>query len=128
MSFPQPLRAVITGAGSGLGRALALDLAKRGASLIISDIDSSSAEETSELVRQQGARAEPVPCDVTNRDAVFALVDETEGRLGGIDFIANNAGVSVGGPFHEISIEDWRWAVDINLWGWCTDARPRYRK
>jgi NAD(P)-dependent dehydrogenase (short-subunit alcohol dehydrogenase family) len=117
MSFPQPLRAVVTGAGSGLGRALALDLAKRGASLVVSDINMSSAEETAELLRQQQASAEVIQCDVTDREAVFALVDETEKRLGGIDFIANNAGVAVGGPFDEISIEDWRWAVDINLWG-----------
>jgi len=130
MSFPQPLRAVITGAGSGLGRALALDLAKRGASLIISDIVLPSAEETAELVRQQGARAEAVRCDVTDRDAVFALVDETEKRLGGMDLIANNAGIAIGGPFDEISIEDWRWAVDINLWGviyGCQAAVPKMR-
>ncbi|MGB5681576.1 MAG: SDR family NAD(P)-dependent oxidoreductase, partial [Polyangiales bacterium] len=98
MSFPTPLRAVITGAGSGLGRALALDLSGRGASVVISDIDPASAEETAGLVRAQGTRAEVIPCDVTDRDAVFGLVDETERRLGGIDFLANNAGVAVGGP------------------------------
>jgi NAD(P)-dependent dehydrogenase (short-subunit alcohol dehydrogenase family) len=130
MSFPTPLRAVITGAGSGLGRALALDLAERGASLVISDIDSVSAEETAALVRKQGTRAEVIPCDVTKRDAVFSLIEETERRLGGIDFLANNAGVAVGGPFDEISIEDWRWAVDINLWGviyGCQAAVPKMK-
>ena len=130
MAFPEPLRAVVTGAGSGLGRALALDLAKRGASLIISDINPSSAEETAELVGQQQARAEAVVCDVTDRNAVFGLVEETEKRLGGIDLIANNAGVAIGGPFDEISIEDWRWAVDINLWGviyGCQAAVPKMR-
>jgi NAD(P)-dependent dehydrogenase (short-subunit alcohol dehydrogenase family) len=130
MSFPTPLRAVVTGAGSGLGRALALDLAGRGASIVVSDIEPSSADETAALVRKQGARAEVVPCDVTNRDGVFALVEETERRLGGFDFIANNAGVAVGGPFDEISIEDWRWAVDINLWGviyGCQAAVPKMK-
>lgn len=117
MSFPTPLRAVITGAGSGLGRAMALDLAGRGASSIISDIDPASAEQTAKQVRALGAQAEVIPCDVTDRDAVFGLIEETEKRLGGVDFVANNAGVAVGGPFEEISIEDWRWAVDINLWG-----------
>ncbi|NOQ82626.1 MAG: SDR family oxidoreductase [Myxococcales bacterium] len=130
MSFPQPLRAVLTGAGSGLGRALALDLAQRGASLVVSDINVAAAEETAELVRQQGATAEAVQCDVTDREAVFDLVDETEKRLGGIDFIANNAGVAVGGPFEQISIEDWRWAVDVNLWGviyGCQAAVPKMK-
>jgi len=130
MSFPKPLRAVITGAGSGLGRAMALDLAGRGASLMVSDIVQSSAEETAELVRAQGAQAEAMRCDVTDRDSVFALVDETEMRLGGIDLLANNAGVAIGGPFDEISIEDWRWAVDINLWGvvyGCQAAIPKMR-
>ena len=130
MSFPQPLRAVITGAGSGLGRALALDLAQRGASLLVSDIVQSTAEETAELLRQQGAKADAVRCDVTDRDDVFALVEESEARLGGIDFIANNAGVAIGGPFDEISLEDWRWAVDINLWGviyGCQAAVPKMR-
>ena len=130
MSFPKPLRAVVTGAGSGLGRALALDLARRGASLVVSDIDRSSAEATAELVRGERARAEVIPCDVTDREAVFALVRQTEERLGGLDFLANNAGVAVGGPFDEISIEDWRWAVDINLWGviyGCQAAVPKMR-
>ncbi len=117
MSFPKPLRAVVTGAGGGLGRALALELADRGANVVVSDIDTASAEETANLLRSKGAQAEVVLCDVTDREAVFSLVEETEKRLGGIDFIANNAGVSVAGPFDEISIEDWRWAVDINLWG-----------
>jgi NAD(P)-dependent dehydrogenase (short-subunit alcohol dehydrogenase family) len=130
MSFPQPLRAVVTGAGSGLGRALALDLAGRGAAVVVSDIDSAGAEATGRLLRDGGARAEVIPCDVTDRNAVFELVDQTEARLGGIDLIANNAGVAVGGPFDEISIEDWRWAVDINLWGvvyGCQAALPKMK-
>ncbi len=130
MGFPEPLRALVTGAGSGLGRALSLDLAKRGAMLIVSDIDLVSAEETAELVRQEGATVHALPCDVADRDAVFALVDATEERLGGIDFIANNAGVGIGGPFDQISIEDWRWAVGINMWGviyGCQAAIPKMK-
>lgn len=130
MSFQKPLRAVVTGAGSGLGRALALDLGDRGASVVVSDIDVSAAEETARRLQARGTRAEVIPCDVTSRDAVFDLVEETEKRLGGFDFIANNAGVAVGGPFDQISIEDWRWVVDINLWGviyGCQAAVPKMK-
>lgn len=130
MSFPHPLRAVVTGAGSGLGRAIALDLAGRGASVVVSDIDADAAEQTAQRVRARGRQAEVIPCDVTSRDAVFDLVEETEKRLGGIDLIANNAGVAVGGPFDEISIEDWRWVVDIDLWGviyGCQAAVPKMK-
>lgn len=130
MSFYTPLRAVVTGAGSGLGRALSLELAERGASLFVSDIDLAAARETAELVRDNGATAHAVACDVTDRDAVFGLVEATEERLGGIDFIANNAGVSVGGPFDEISAQDWRWVVDINMWGvihGCQAAIPKMK-
>jgi NAD(P)-dependent dehydrogenase (short-subunit alcohol dehydrogenase family) len=131
MSFPNPLRAVITGAGGGLGRAIALELGSHGASVVVSDIQAEGAEETAELLRARGAKAEVVPCDVTDRDAVFGLVDETVGRLGGIDLIVNNAGVAVGGPFDETSMEDWNWIVDINLWGviyGCQAAIPKMKE
>lgn len=131
MPFPTPLRAVVTGAGSGLGRALALDLAGRGASVVVADVNLEGAEETAEMVRAVGARSETVHCDVTDRDAVFGMIEQAEARLGGVDFLANNAGVAVGGPFEEISIEDWRWAVDINLWGvvyGCQAAIPKMKE
>ncbi|MGB5810463.1 MAG: SDR family NAD(P)-dependent oxidoreductase [Polyangiales bacterium] len=130
MSFPQPLRAVVTGGGSGLGRQLSLDLAGRGASLVISDINLESAEETAVLTRAQGARTEVLPCDVADRAQVISLVDETEARLGGMDLMCNNAGVAVGGPFEEISMDDWRWVMDINLWGviyGCQAAIPKMK-
>lgn len=117
MSFPKPLRAVVTGAGSGLGRALALDLGRRGASVLVADVNLDGAEETMAMVRALGVKAEVAQCDVSSREAVFELVERAEAQLGGVDFLANNAGVAVGGPFEEISIDDWRWAVDINLWG-----------
>jgi len=130
VSFPKPLRAVITGGGSGLGRALAAQLADLGASLVVSDVDEAGANETASLTRERGAEAEVIACDVTDRSAVFALVEETEKRLGGIDMICNNAGVALGGSFDEISIEDWRWVFDINLWGviyGCQAAIPKMK-
>ncbi len=128
MSFPRPFRAIVTGAGSGLGRALAQELVGRGAQLIVSDVDPTSLDQTASLLTDRGARVEPLVCDVADRDAVFGLVEEAAGRLGGIDLMVNNAGVAVGGAFQEISDEDWRWAMDINLWGvihGCRAAAPR---
>jgi NAD(P)-dependent dehydrogenase (short-subunit alcohol dehydrogenase family) len=130
MSLPKPLRAVITGGGSGLGRTLALQLADLGASLVVSDVDEAGARQTASLTRERDAKTEVVLCDVTDRNAVFHLVEETEKRLGGIDMICNNAGVALGGAFDEISIDDWRWAMDINLWGviyGCQAAIPKMR-
>ncbi len=130
MSFPKPLRAVITGGGGGLGRTLALQLADVGASLVVSDVNEAAAKETASLVQEQGATAEVVACDVTKRDAVFDLVEQTEQRLGGVDLMCNNAGVALGGPFDGISIEDWRWVFDINLWGviyGCQAVIPRMK-
>lgn len=130
MSFPEPLRAVITGGGSGLGRMLALHLADLGASLVVSDVNDAGARETASLAQERGARTEVVSCDVTDRSAVFELVDETEKRLGGIDLICNNAGVALAGSFDEVSIENWRWVVDINLWGvvyGCQAAIPKMK-
>ncbi|MDH3622844.1 MAG: SDR family NAD(P)-dependent oxidoreductase [Myxococcales bacterium] len=130
MAFPKPLRAVITGGGGGLGRSLALHLADLGASVVVSDVDEAGADETASLTRERGAEAEVIACDVSDRDAVFALIEETEQRLGGIEVICNNAGVALGGAFDEISIEDWRWAVDVNLWGviyGCQAAIPKMK-
>lgn len=108
---------MVTGAGSGLGRALALDLAKRGAKVVVSDVDEARMGETAEQVRRAGAEALVEPCDVRDPEQVDTLARRAEEKLGPVDIVCNNAGVAVGGPFHEISLEDWRWCVDIDLWG-----------
>jgi NAD(P)-dependent dehydrogenase (short-subunit alcohol dehydrogenase family) len=110
-------RAVVTGSGGGLGRAFALELAARGAAVVVSDIRREAAEETAELVRSRGGKAIVIPCDVRDAAAVTALADEAESRLGPIDLVINNAGVAVSGPVGEVSLEDWRFAVDVNLYG-----------
>ncbi|MBA3979851.1 MAG: short-chain dehydrogenase [Alcanivorax sp.] len=111
--------AVVTGAGSGIGRAFALEIARRGGAVVVSDINLATAQETAELVRAAGGRAWALQCDVTQFEAVQAMADEAERLLEApVDLVINNAGVGVGGrPVGEIPLEDWEWTVGINMWG-----------
>lgn len=110
-------RAVITGGGSGLGRALALRLAERAARLLIVDVNLDRAEETVSLVRERGGRAEAMFCDVSRLEDVEATARKIEELYGGVDLLVNNAGVAVAGHVGDLRIEDWDWIVRINLWG-----------
>jgi len=115
MPLPTSPRAAITGAGGGFGRALALELAKRGAHLVVSDIDEAAAHETADLAKRDGAgSARGVRCDVTKLDDVTALAAAC---TDGVDLVVNNAGVSSGGMVGEIPIEDWRWTLEVDLMG-----------
>lgn len=115
MTLPTSPRAVITGAGSGFGRALAVCLASRGADLILADVDEPSAQETALKATGKGAkRVRAVRCDVTRLEDVTALASYCEG---GVDLVVNNAGVSSGGLIGEASMEDWRWTIEVDLFG-----------
>lgn len=116
MSFASA-RAVVTGAGGGLGRAFALELAARGSRVVVSDVDLAAAEETVGLVRAAGGEAVAARCDVRDYEQVEALARLAEETFGGVDVIVNNAGVAVGGDLGTISPIDWKWIVDINLLG-----------
>jgi NAD(P)-dependent dehydrogenase (short-subunit alcohol dehydrogenase family) len=115
MRLPSSPRCVITGAGSGFGRALALELAGRGAVLLLADINEAGAAETARLAKAQGAtRADTARCDVSKLEDVQALAAMAEG---GVDLLVNNAGVSSGGAIGESPLEDWRWTIEIDLFG-----------
>jgi NAD(P)-dependent dehydrogenase (short-subunit alcohol dehydrogenase family) len=117
MSIPANPRAVVTGGAGGLGRAICLALAERGARILIADRDLAGAEETARLVTQKGAAAHAVACDVSKADEVAGLVALADVHLGGTDLLVNNAGVAVGGPVGEIPLENWEWITAINYWG-----------
>lgn len=116
-ALPRGLAAVVTGAGGGLGRELALELARRGARVVVSDIDGDAAAETASMLQRTGAEAHSFQCDVSDHVAVQQLREQAETVVGPVDLVCNNAGVAVGGKFEEIGIDDWRWCVDVNLWG-----------
>lgn len=111
--------AVVTGAGSGIGKAFAIELARRGGRVVCSDINLQSAQATAEDISQEGGQALAVGCDVTKLKNVQSLAADAEKWLDGpIDLVINNAGVGIGGsPIGEIPIKDWKWVVDINMWG-----------
>ncbi len=104
--------AVITGAGSGLGRGLALEFAGLGWKVAVCDIEGGRAEESERLVNQAGGEGFAVRCDVTKYEEVKGLADAVVARWGGADIIVNNAGIPVVGYFEKISLEDWSYAVD----------------
>lgn len=117
MKLPKAPRAVITGGGSGLGRALALRLADRRGRILVLDVNMDRAEETAELVRNRGAEAKALRCDVARLEDVEKAAEVADDLFGGIDLLVNNAGVAVAGPVGDLGIEDWDWIMRINLWG-----------
>ena len=123
--------AVVTGAGSGLGRAFVLELAARGGARVLAcDIDPASLEETAQMARARGAEVVTATCDVASEAAVAALADRADQTLGTVDLVINNAGVAVGGQVGETPLDDWRWIVSINLMGvvhGCHFFAPRLR-
>lgn len=112
--FPQR-RVIITGAGSGIGRALAYEFAKKQWNIIIAEINDTRAQETADQVKNLGGRAIVVHCDVTRPADIDKVMETATKELGGVDVMINNAGVSAGGYMEKISLEDWNWILDINL-------------
>lgn len=112
-------RAVVTGAGSGIGRAFALELARRGGQVVCADIDRARAEETVAMIVEIGGTAWPVRCDVSDPDQVDSLAEAAAERFDRpVNLVINNAGVGIGGsPVGDIPLEDWDWALGVNLWG-----------
>ena len=109
--------AVITGAGSGIGRALALELAGRGARLALSDVDETAAKETAALCGRFGTEVRSYALDVADREAFFGHADDVVRDFGTVNLVVNNAGVALHGPVAELTEADMRWLMDINYWG-----------
>ncbi|HVW81683.1 MAG TPA: SDR family oxidoreductase [Mycobacteriales bacterium] len=109
--------AVITGAGSGIGRALAVELARRGARLAISDVNTETLAETFALCEKAGGSGHTYQLDVADRQAVLAHADEVMRDLGKVNLVFNNAGVALMATVEEMSWEDLDWLTGINFWG-----------
>jgi NAD(P)-dependent dehydrogenase (short-subunit alcohol dehydrogenase family) len=109
--------AVVTGAGSGIGRALAYELARRGAKLAISDVDEVGLAETARYVRVIGADVRERRLDVTDRAAVLAYADEVAREYGTVNIIVNNAGIAFTGDIETMTFEQIERVMDVDFWG-----------
>ena len=118
MTFPlEDGVAVITGAGSGIGRALALALAERRCHLAIADRNAEPLAETAMRARQRGITVSEHVFDVADADATKRFPDEVLAQHGRASILVNNAGVALGGRFEDVSLEDIEWLFGINFWG-----------
>jgi NAD(P)-dependent dehydrogenase (short-subunit alcohol dehydrogenase family) len=109
--------ALVTGAGSGIGRETALLCARRGANLAICDVNSAGLAETEDEARRLGSDVVASTVDVADRDQMLAFAAAVHDRVDAVDLLVNNAGVGLGATFLETPLEDWDWIVPINLMG-----------
>jgi len=116
--------AAITGAASGIGRALAIELAGQGCHLALSDINEDGLTATAEQVAKAGVRVTTALVDTADRDAVYGWAESVVAEHGQVNLIFNNAGVALGSTIEKTAVEDFEWLMNINFWGvvWGTQA------
>ena len=123
--------AAITGAASGIGRALALNLAAEGCHVAIADVNEAGLKETADKVRSSGVRVTTHTVDVANREQVKRYASEVVKAHGSVHLIINNAGVGIVETMEDVSYEDFEWLIGINLWGviyGCKEFLPYLKK
>jgi NAD(P)-dependent dehydrogenase (short-subunit alcohol dehydrogenase family) len=111
------MNAVITGAGSGIGRELAIQLSRLGAAVIVTDIDKNGLDETCLITKKNCGNCVPYVFDVSDRQKVYAFADEAVRKHGHIDILINNAGKSMHGYIEDLTYESFELIMGINFWG-----------
>lgn len=119
--------AIVTGAASGMGEAIARAYAREGAKVVIADLDLDAARAAELRITDEGGEALAIATDVRNQEQVQAMVDATVARFGGLDILVNNAGVGKIIPFLETTEADWDFIFNVNCKGllWCSQAAAR---
>ena len=118
--------AIVTGAASGIGRALCEELSRNGAILILADINTEGAQQCASDLTQAGGRASAAHLDVSRIEEVQAVIDRAVAEHGRLDYMFNNAGISVAGEVRDLDIDHWRRIVDVNLWGVISGTTAAY--
>jgi len=118
--------AIVTGGASGIGRALAKELARRGCEVVLADLQIGEAEKVVSRIKATGGKATAVKIDVRDFPAMEQIVQDTFKRTGRLDYIFNNAGIGIGGGVNWYSIEDWNYIVDVNLRGVINGVQAAY--
>lgn len=118
---------IVTGGGMGLGRALCLELARLGATVIVADIKGDAALQVAERITRDGAHAHAVRIDVSRREDITNLINKTAAEFGRLDFIFNNAVLVIGGDTRDISLEQWERALSVDLLGVVYGAVAAYQ-
>jgi NAD(P)-dependent dehydrogenase (short-subunit alcohol dehydrogenase family) len=109
--------AVVTGAASGIGRALAKRLGGDGMRVVLADVEAAALQEVAQELEKSGVEALPVVTDVSQAEQVQALADQALAAFGKVHVVCNNAGVMIGGLSWEAPLEDYEWVMGVNLWG-----------
>jgi NAD(P)-dependent dehydrogenase (short-subunit alcohol dehydrogenase family) len=109
--------AIVTGGGMGLGEALCEELGHRGAAVVVADIDCDAARRVAGRLEQSGAPARAVQVDVANQAEVAQLIESTVAEYGRVDYMINNAGIAIGGDSRDLSMQQWRRVIDVDLLG-----------
>jgi len=121
--------AIVTGAGSGLGRSIAVGLARAGALVALTDIDEKAAGETADLIARErpNGQAKAIRCDVTSEDSVRGAFPELLAHWGGLDILINAAGIAPPYALVDMPVDKWRMALEVNLTGYLLMARAAAR-
>jgi NAD(P)-dependent dehydrogenase (short-subunit alcohol dehydrogenase family) len=109
--------AIVTGGGSGIGEALCRELARRGARVVVADINSGEAERVATAITGLGRQATASTVDVSRPEQVTGLAEETAAACGRLDYMFNNAGFAIGGDFRDLTLDHWHRVLDVDLYG-----------